>query len=499
MKSKFWFCFFIFLSKGINLFSQGFDNLWLSGYNCCSPMYGGTAIDFFSGNFQTASFSSTMNFTFTTANISDVEGGLLFYTNGWYVANSQHAHMLNGDDINPGYIATHYGQMGFPIPQGAQILPFDEYNSDLYWIIHETLDTASSLFRPTSLNYSVVDMTQDNGLGAVVLKNIPIFQDTLVMGQISACRHANGRDWWIVVPKYHSNRYHIILATPYGLQHFTQDIGRVSGTQDWTGQTTFSNDGSRYARMDLHYGLFLMEFDRCSGTFSNFRAVDSSQFAGGAAYGGVAISPNNELVYVSHQQYVYQFDWNAPNLNLAKILVATYDGFVDAGGTVFHNAQLSSDNKIYIDIGGSGSTYLHVINQPDSPGVACDIQQHSVRLPTWNGGSLSHPPNFRLHADGSTVCDSLISGAPAISSPLIDYTVFPNPATNYFYLYGKYEDVSQINLYSQTGESISVQQQTENSNCLKIQPDIQLGSGMYFLQVRLRNGKYVNRRVCFGN
>ncbi|HNP48823.1 MAG TPA: T9SS type A sorting domain-containing protein [Bacteroidia bacterium] len=499
MKKTFIILIFISIIPFIKCASQGFNNLWLSGYNCCSPMFGGTSVDFITGNFHATMNASTMNFTFTSANITDASGELLFYTNGWYVANSHHSHMLNGDDLNAGYFADVYGPMGFPVFQGAMILPFDEQNSNSYWIIHETFDTASSLFHPFSLNYSVVDMTLDNGLGAVVSKNIPIFQDTLVPGQISACRHANGRDWWIVVPKYHSNRYHIILATPFGLQHFTQDIGRVSGRQDWTGQTVFSNDGTRYARMDLHYGLFLMEFDRCSGTFSNFRAVDSSQFAGPASFGGVAFSPNNELVYVSHQQYLYQFDWNAPNLNLAKVLVATYDGFVDAGGTVFHHAQLAPDDKIYINMGGSGSTYLHTINSPDSSGLSCDVQQHSVRLPTWNNGSLSTPPNFRLHADGSTVCDSLITSTPSIISPANDFTLFPNPASDLFYLYGKCNEVAEIQLFSQTGELISVQQQKENQNCFKIEPLSKLNSGIYFLQVRMNNGILLNRKVCVWN
>jgi hypothetical protein len=40
-------------------------------------------------------------------------------------------------------------------------------------------------------------MTLDNGLGAVVSKNNILFSDSLTMN-LFACRHANGRDWWLM-------------------------------------------------------------------------------------------------------------------------------------------------------------------------------------------------------------------------------------------------------------------------------------------------------------
>ena len=33
----------------------------------------------------------------------------------------------------------------------------------------------------------------------------------LIRGNLTACRHANGRDWWIIMPKLYERDYHVIL------------------------------------------------------------------------------------------------------------------------------------------------------------------------------------------------------------------------------------------------------------------------------------------------
>ena len=68
-------------------------------------------------------------------------------------------------------------------------------------------------------------------------------QDTLDFGKLSACRHANGRDWWIIVARYTFNEFHRFLLTPTGLEWVgTQQIGDkviIGG-----GQAFFTPDGN---------------------------------------------------------------------------------------------------------------------------------------------------------------------------------------------------------------------------------------------------------------
>ncbi|MBL0340606.1 MAG: hypothetical protein IPP71_06630 [Bacteroidetes bacterium] len=69
----------------------------------------------------------------------------------------------------------------------------------------------------------------DGGLGGIVVgtKNVNAINDTLVYGRITGVKHANGRDWWILVHHYNDDEYYSILVTPTGiLGPYTQNIGR---------------------------------------------------------------------------------------------------------------------------------------------------------------------------------------------------------------------------------------------------------------------------------
>jgi hypothetical protein len=55
----------------------------------------------------------------------------------------------------------------------------------------------------------------------------------------------------------------------------------------------------------------------------------------------------------------------------------------------------------------NGVRYLHVINNPDLPCPACNIEQHGVHLPTYNAASLPNFPNYRLGPLDGSPCDSL--------------------------------------------------------------------------------------------
>ncbi|MEO7081352.1 MAG: T9SS type A sorting domain-containing protein, partial [Flavobacteriales bacterium] len=185
----------------------------------------------------------------------------------------------------------------------------------------------------------------------------------------------------------------------------TQAIGEVRSSD--AGQVCFSPDGSRFA----YYwpgprGLEIFDFDRCTGLFSN--PVHVPIVSTGAA-SGVAFSPNSRFVYVSSSTDVYQFDAEASNVVDSQVHIATWDGFYSPFtpfATKFDLAQLAPDGKIYIGTGNS-TLHLHVINNPDEPGLACNMEQHGVELPHFYANSLPNHPNYHLGALSGTVCDSL--------------------------------------------------------------------------------------------
>jgi len=397
----------------LSLSAQKYDNIWLFGYNASvpnAPGFGGTVMDFSLTPPDIYYESRDMEFYFTNGSICDTAGNLLFYSNGIYVANAIHEPMENGLGINPGEFADNYPD-GYILVQGVMGVPMPG-NDQQYHLIHTNLEFPQgdlSVFT-SKLYYSKIDMTQSLGLGAVVEKNVVILEDILEPGKVTVCKHANGRDWWLLMRRYGSNEYHTVLLTPLGFEHQGIQVVGDSILSPGLGQAVFSPNGDKFVELsmyDFDEGNFLniYDFDRCTGELSNPVQIT---YADSAWAGGAAISANSRFLYVSSYRYVYQYDLWAENIEATKDTVAIYDGFIipPIFATRFFLAQLAPDGKIYISATNS-VPYLHVINHPDLPGDSCDVCQHCVQLPTWNAFSMPNFPNYRLHHLEGSPCDTL--------------------------------------------------------------------------------------------
>ena len=395
--------------------SQGISNLWMSGYyygtGSPTPRYGGTDINFISGYADTTSIARQMNFSDCHANICDDAGNLLFYSNGVYIANANNDTMVNGSGLNPSQYTTQNLSYGLRIRQGNLILPYPN-DSVKYYLIHQTLfyDQNASDYKSAEVYYSLIDMSLDGGLGAVIQKNVVLNADTLNPGAITACKHANGRDWWLVFHKSAGRRYYKYLLTPSGFQGpFVQNIGYSIPVQnDFIWQSCFSPNGEKFASVMAGDSMNVMNFDRCTGLFSNVVEISINDSALGR---GVAFSPNSNLMYVSSMKYMYQFNVYAGNIDSTKIIIGRYDGFADPIPpfyTGFYLSQIGYDNKIYTNT-GNGTQWLMVIHNPDLVGTDCNFLQHGLMLPTYNGLTIPNFPNYFLGALIGSSCDSLSS------------------------------------------------------------------------------------------
>ena len=74
---------------------------------------------------------------------------------------------------------------------------------------------------------------------------------------------------------------------------------------------------------------------------------------------------------------------------------------------------------------------LHVINQPDSAGMACDLVQHGIPLPAFNYNSLPNHPNYFLGALAGSPCDSLTGLNDDLAFDF-KFVVYPNPNSGVF-------------------------------------------------------------------
>ncbi|MBK9477661.1 MAG: T9SS type A sorting domain-containing protein [Bacteroidetes bacterium] len=432
---------FFFLNLTI-VSAQGIVNKWVIGY----PGGGSNVLIEFNRDsiLSIDTLHLKMSFRDLNASICDSHGDLLFYTNGGWIANSTHDTMMNGNNLVPGTYATNWKHDGFRIPQGAVIVPFPD-DSSKYYLFHETADLIGNTVIPCkNLFYSVIDMNLDIGLGAVTLKNIVLLNDTLSYGALTVCKHANGRDWWLLCHQAHSDLFFEYLVTPAGiLGPYTQNIGSIIN-EGGAGQACFSPDGKKYARYFPDDDLDIYDFDRCTGLLSNsvHISIYDSSFAG-----GISFSLNSRYVYISSQDYIYQFDVNDTNISSTKDTVAIYDGFSSPFppfNSYFYLTQLAPDGRIYISAPNS-MDYLHVIDSPDSGGNACNVIQHGIYLKTYNGTAIPNHPNYFLRADSGSVCDTLMLS----DSPIKNSQILKDKKISVFYD-GQKAFVNAIGLHGKT-------------------------------------------------
>jgi Secretion system C-terminal sorting domain len=371
----------------------------------------------------------------TRSNMCDSSGQLLFYTNGCLVQNKQHALMQNGNEINiDGYGYQTWCSDAYAVAQSTLILPLPG-SAYKYVLLHAFADRLPlGDLAITELRSTTIDMALEGGLGAVIQKNDIIASKRFGFGKLTACRHANGVDWWIPLNEAGSNDVYMFLLDSTGvhLSHVQENIGKVTDLLDRFGQAVFSPDGQFYARFDAFNELDIFRFDRCRGLlFAPLHLemeIDEQNWLGC----GVAFSPNSKYLYASGTYNLYQLDMQAPDIAASKVLVAEYDGFVDFQATTMYQQQLGPDGRIYMCC-TSESRFLHVINTPNESAANCGLVQHGIELPNLSGVSLPNFPYFRLGAATAGYCDSigLVSG---VKTPLsgsgsaLRFT--PNPAND---------------------------------------------------------------------
>lgn len=461
----------------------------------------GTAIhmDFRSGSLELNTMYASKDFGMEGSNtvMCDRHGNLLFYSNGCEIVNAKAEIMLNGDGINPGLVETEYcikGNSGSPIIQGVIALPAPGSDS-LYYVfsLDLLLPYQDSLeyfaLAPEHVYYHVVDMTQDSGYGAVTLKNQVAVNDTFARGGLQAVRHANGKDWWLIVAKSHSNCYFIVPVTEAGVQPpIKQCIGHVWNDFDSETQVTFTPDGKKYIRFNGWNGLNIFDFDAASGALSNPLVINFPNDTIRSVI-GAAVSPNSRYLYTCTGKYVYQHDLQASDIAASRIKIATFDGYQNPFPTIFYLAALAPNGKIYIS--NFSSTYnLHVINKPNCGGLDCELVQHGITLPAYNAASIPNVPHYR---QSWYECDSTLIGLHQPLDVMYPVQLFPNPAMDWVGF--ETETIPQsVLLFDAMGRQLAHPVVSSEAGQVRINTG-HLPAGMYWLRFRAAGrdwgGKFV--------
>ncbi len=370
---KFACCFLLlFMTFLSSLFSQKESNNWYFG-------------NFAAITFNTKSGSPValrndkLNTCGGSATVSDKNGNLLFYTDGNSIWNRKHQIMLNGTDLIGSGVWSEI----------AIIVPFPS-NNKLYYIF--TVDQTCVNYynfdssRMAGFVYSIVDMSLDKGYGGVTEKNISIHKKSTE--KLTAVKHANNKDIWVMIHDWGSNDFLAYLITKDGIR--TQPVISSAGllhsrirfpsTYDLNGVgcMKFSLNTKKLA-VDI-FGLNTIEifdFDNSTGKVSNPITLKDSTDNDLTGPIGVEFSPDASKLYVttfdSYGKLLF-FDLAS---GLADTIVKNRKLLSETSGT-YGQLQMGPDNKIYCS--HYGISYLGVINKPNFLSDGCGFVEDGQSL-----------------------------------------------------------------------------------------------------------------------
>ena len=312
--------------------------------------------------------NSAMHTEAGCAVISDKSGNLQFYTNGKDVWNRNHEKMPNGFGLNGSQI----------LNQNSIIVPLPE-SGNLYYLF-----TINAYYDSVGLNYSVINMDLEAGLGDVEIKNRFMFKG--LIEKISAAKHCNGEDTWIVTHNRFDG-YYSFLLTAEGLVSDTVRSFTGNKVRSDIGYMKMSPASNRIA-LPLNQEKMLVElcqFHNRSGKVYNpvkIFAKDESVYA----Y-GIEFSPDGNRLYIAtggKAFKVWQYDLTLETeekINNSATLIAEGNHYA---------LQLAPDGKIYI--AKANRDYLSAIHYPGQVGPACVYETNAINL--QGKTSLKGLPNF---------------------------------------------------------------------------------------------------------
>lgn len=320
-----------------------------------------------------------------TASMCNQNGDLLFYSDGSSVWNRANEIMPNG-------------QINFLDLRESIAVPHPGNSSQYYLFSVDPFYNQET----SGLYYSIIDMTLDDGLGDVIVRNEKLVGT--VSNKLSAVYNPDGNDYWVMVREGNSNRYFAFQITESGVNEtpIISQLGR-SITSSSDGQLKFSPDGKKVA---CGYGTFgtnggldgegvqLFDFDIVTGQLTNdqlfllpedIRPIVGVEFSSDAT---------KLFVYQSgstHEQALYQYD-----ITLAPSEIdASRQKVGESNSAIGEQLQLAPNGKIYMAKGGGQSSsiqYFGVINYPNESGLQTAFEELGLFL---NGGaSRLYMPNF---------------------------------------------------------------------------------------------------------
>lgn len=398
-----------------------------------------------------------------SSSVSDANGNLLFYSDGITVWDKLHNPMPNGTNLLGGESST------------QSCLIVKQPGSALYYIF-TTTEQESSVFE---MNYSIVDMSLNNGYGDVSsLNNLLLVPST---EKLTAVRHSNGTDLWIIGHEFDTNNFmaYLLSSTGINITPVISAAGTSHGGIDFNavGYMKASPCGNKIAcAVSFDSFVELFDFNNTTGIVSN--PVFLGTFASPSFSGpyGVEFSPDCSRLYASITDPASIIQWNL-NAGSNAAIIASATTVVSVPNAVFGALQNAPDGRIYL--ANYDSSSLGCITNPNALGLASSFVSNFVSLnfTVAQLGLPNFPPYYFI---------TLNVNLSEMNSITLINNIYPNPASEFVNI-----DISQpssdikIELVNTMGTTVSTIHLDKYSSAKNINFSVDdLINGVYLLRIQ---------------
>ncbi len=297
------------------------------------------------------------------ASVCDTNGKLLFYSEGSIVWNRKHEVMKNGTALTP--IPNTTMTPTSSTSQGVVIVPVLD-QPHLYYVFSLIASQWPADFG--KLYYSVVDMTLDGGMGAVVEDKKGIFIDDGMLERMTAVAGDNCNVWLLAAAKSGRIRAYEITSSGINNRPVESPVGIGSAGRPY-GCMKASPDRKKLAiaQMGGGNGAVLYDFDPATGLAGNELILSPTT----GAY-DVCFSPGSTKLYTTGSlgtNQTMQFDLSNPNRD--SILQSAYK----VSNASFVQIKAAPNGKIYF---ATSDRAMAEISYPDKKGDSCDIHPYKI-------------------------------------------------------------------------------------------------------------------------
>lgn len=352
---------------------------------------------------------SNVNVIESASAVSDDNGQLLFYTSGFKIWNKNGVEMPNATGLlGNGPFHLTYSGSGY---RSVQIIKHPG-NPKQFFVV-----SGDANEQPTrNLQYSLVDMTLDNGLGDVVpgQKNIQIM--TNCSEYLSVFRGNDCNSYWLIARAEQPQAHRPVYAFKVDQNGFNP-TPVISNPPPYLGSAGYDelyllNDLE--TAVGINFGnVISVKFDGNTGQFSNFQTVPNYIQGVGEHNGNFTLSLDRTKMYIveSYSSNVYQYDLNQI-----------------ANPTAFLNSRTLAitgfgTNNRFTSMRAGPDGHLYLIRRTHTAGVSSNI----CRMTNANGpiANTTYDNNFLnyMYPWGSYDIGYYTLGVDVVSNPPADIVI----------------------------------------------------------------------------